>query len=1480
MGFLYPIGFLAFLSLGAIIIMYMLKQKQTVEPFSTNMFWEKAVLRTMANKPWQKLRKSLLLFLQLLLAALITLALVNPYIKGGASYSHYVVVIDCSYSMQAVDVKPTRFDAALKQAEEFIESCPQGSFFSVIAAKDYPFAAVNSTDNKSQAISGLKGLKPTNVEVDETALFSMLTSFNQEEGVQFVSFSDKGFGFTGLNIAHKPIGEKGENIALTALSHSVDSDRIIAMVKVKNFGSEMAENKISLYADGLLFDMKAFSLEAGAETDVFFTNVPVDTVRLSAELTDEDILPADNFVYDVVKGERVENVVLFTEGNVFLENALRLIPSINLYVGDVKDIESAEGYYLYIYDGVTPETFPENGHVIMFNPISGSELFSIRENKFYPEEIIVNDRSFLNNIDSFDFSIASSSSFSLNSGASALLSSAGEVIAYSEEINGAKKAVFGFDLHETNLPLKKEFPIFVYNLIGWFVPENIFGESKVFAGDIINVNVYPDAQKVTVTTPEGNARTILPPNPAESFDDTGATGFYTVEQQRSSGVAFDEFPVNIKIGESSDLSKGYNYSQSEEGAPAESTGKLNLSNIIIIICIILILVEWYVLSRGVVKLPDWVRITLIAILIFALFDFNINKETKKTAVVFAVDTSDSVADKKGDIQAAINGGLINMGKNDIAGLTTFSKDASVKTMPSGDVNNFQINGDTKGEYTNISKGLMASMGILPDDYNKKIVLVTDGNENLGDAYLSAKQLHSQGIVVDVLPVDSVKYKDAQITRINVPERIGKDMGYNIEVVTYALGENTAKLNLYKNNTMVLSDEIEMKNGENRYVFSDIADVGGNIVYKAEIIPNEDYSYKNNKAYAYSYVDHVPRILIVDDMASAAEIEKIIDNTSIEYETLPPMFLPTDLESLNMYDGVILANINYDDLPQDFSEVLESYVKNGGGLLATAGDNSYAIGSYYKTKLEDILPVNMELKSKEELPDQAMVIVLDRSGSMSSGRYGVSKLAMAKEAVIRSIDALNENDYYGVLTFDTVNQWVVEPNMVGDNKAGIIDKVASINEGGGTSIKPAVTEAFNKLKGMDTKLKHIILLTDGQDGDRNYTELINQLKAEGITLSTVAVGGDSDITLLESMAEDAGGRYYFTDEFSDLPKIFTKEAFLSGKKYLNNEMFMATAGSYSPIMENIDGLPPFYGYVSSTAKPRADVVLYAQNEEPLLAAWQYGIGRSVAFLTDMEGNWSRDMLLTDEGVRLFTNMVSWIIRDNVGMEIYAQAERVSGGAEITMNLPYSAGVRSLSAVITTPELEEIQVDFTQVSPGEYKGSIPNDTEGTYIATVALTKDSGIEYTNCGINLAYSREYDLRQAEFGRSLLERIALAGGGQVLTAENNFFEYSGGENSIKVRIKPFVILLALLFLLFDIAYHRFPAIKSALKLSKYRTKLKKNNKNVELNLDKELTVKIESNKNDDDSDASGPNNNENHGSKSVSTSAKLASVKKKRSGR
>jgi len=314
------------------------------------------------------------------------------------------------------------------------------------------------------------------------------------------------------------------------------------------------------------------------------------------------------------------------------------------------------------------------------------------------------------------------------------------------------------------------------------------------------------------------------------------------------------------------------------------------------------------------------------------------------------------------------------------------------------------------------------------------------------------------------------------------------------------------------------------------------------------------------------------------------------------------------------------------------------ILTGNGLLVSGGNNSYGLGGYKDTLLEAMLPVNMEAKSKEENPNLGLLLVIDKSGSMSDGQYGMTKLELAKEAAIRTTDNLGVKDSLGIIAFDHKTKWVVEPTKVEDKKY-LQNQIATIVPGGGTSILPSLEAAIDRLAKEDVALKHIILLTDGQAERTGYEPALSRLIREEITLSTVAIGTGADKQLLKYLALEGGGRYYATDVFTDIPSIFTKEAHIAGKKYLNEVTFFPKAITRNPILGGIDALPELEGYVATSMKELGGSILTGPDDDPILATWQYGLGRTMAWTGDMRGFFTSQWLGWKDNQQFWINSLS-------------------------------------------------------------------------------------------------------------------------------------------------------------------------------------------------------------------------------------------------
>lgn len=819
-------------------------------------------------------------------------------------------------------------------------------------------------------------------------------------------------------------------------------------------------------------------------------------------------------------------------------------------------------------------------------------------------------------------------------------------------------------------------------------------------------------------------------------------------------------------------------------------------------------------SRFQRNLQTGLRFLVCALVILAMASPRLSRRAEITTTLFAVDCSASM---KGETQTAafLQEAYAAKGAKDSLGLLCFGRRAGVEQSPSLETeppaDGFVSYTDESA--TDISAAFTLAEGIFPEGTAKRIVLLSDGEETAGDALMQARSLAEGRVTVDVFPVTPPEGDEVQLTALELPKAVSRNTEYEIALRIDSNVATDTAVRLYQGNTLIGNERISVSKGETRVVFTASAAQGGSVSFRGEISPERDTERKNNQAYAYTYVDDIPRILLLGTEENTAEWQKLLQSSYAETASLPPEAAPVTMEGLREYGTVVLANTPVSALPEGFLEILESYIRTaGGGLVVSGGEDSFALGGYKGTALEEVLPVEMELKTEGETPDLGMALVIDHSGSMSDGAYGVTRIEMAKEAAIRSLDDLGPEDQIGVIAFDDRPNWVVPMQKAAENRESITQEIGMIQPAGGTSILPALREAVEGMESVGTKQKHIVLLTDGQAEQNGYELLLEQMRRDGITLSTVAVGSGADTALLQRLAEGGGGRYYFTDEFTDLPEIFAKETLLAGKDYINERDFFPKQGDASAILAGISSVPELGGYIGTTAKSRADMALLSDKDEPILAAWQYGLGRTAAWTPDVHGQWTEDWLASAEGAAILRNTVSWTMNAKGNEEIQLTAESGTEESLLRLEMPYDETVTGVTAAVAASDGESWETELRASAPGVFEGSISTTQEGVYTANIGIAKQDGtVSRYTVGFAIGYPKEYDMTARGDGTAVLGQVAAAAGGRLLENGADVFTEDADRGIAYRDMAALLMVLALLLFLLDIALRRFPTAANAL---------------------------------------------------------------------
>lgn len=839
---------------------------------------------------------------------------------------------------------------------------------------------------------------------------------------------------------------------------------------------------------------------------------------------------------------------------------------------------------------------------------------------------------------------------------------------------------------------------------------------------------------------------------------------------------------------------------------------IEITRIYALLLIPIILVFMYLTLKklkGIVRKDKLVlisRIIILMLLVVGISDITLNLKGRNTCTVFLLDVSDSMSNFRGEGIKFIDNALKEIPKNNKAGVIVFGDNASVDKFMDNSKEYKEIKAAPIVNSTNIEDAVNSSIGLFDKGSAKRIVLITDGEENQGDLLKSIPIINKENIDVKVYKVDNAIGDEAYVEEVKVPDNISIGEEFSVITKIQSNVQTKAKLSLFSGRDKKGEQEVQLEKGSNTFVFKDVQTTGGFKSYRVLIEPEKDSNKTNNEYSCFTNVISKPKILVIEgSQGESSGVVETLKAANSEFSVILPAGAPRTLNELLEYKTIVLSDVHADDLNKGFMDNIEAYVKDyGGGVVTFGGKNSYALGGYKDTSLEKILPVNMDKKGKNEVPQISISLVIDKSGSMSGGDGSVSKLTLAKEAAMKSLDNLRATDEINVVAFDDKYQEVVERQKAADREQ-IKGMIAGIGEGGGTSIYPALEEAYKNQSESSAKIKHIILLTDGQDnfGIGNYSDLLGDINKAGITLSTVSVGEDADIQLLEQLAEMGSGRTYHTDKYTDIPRIFAKEVLLSAGTYIINEEFTPKIISNHEILNGVmvdNSLPTLLGYVGTSIKDKAIEILSSNHDEPILAANQYGLGKTVSWTSDINGEWSGNFLTWNKGAQLIKNAIYWTIPD---LSDEGKVSITQSGSEAVVEF-YSDSVKDgskIKAVYNSESGENGELELSQEEPGKFVGRVKLSDLGFY--TFNIREDNNGEVLN-NYNGAFSFQYsDEYKFNKNKDKIDTLVSEVKGSFINKPKEAFtgELKSAYKPVNLTIP--ALAIAIFLVLFDIAYRR-----------------------------------------------------------------------------
>jgi hypothetical protein len=391
-------------------------------------------------------------------------------------------------------------------------------------------------------------------------------------------------------------------------------------------------------------------------------------------------------------------------------------------------------------------------------------------------------------------------------------------------------------------------------------------------------------------------------------------------------------------------------------------------------------------------------------------------------------------------------------------------------------------------------------------------------------------------------------------------------------------------------------------------------------------------------------------------------------------------------------------------------------------------------------------------------------VIDRSGSMAeTSGGGRTKLDLAKEAVYQASLGLTTRDQISMIAFDDTADAVL-PLQKLPSTVDIEQALSSFNAGSGTNIRPGIALAADSLATANAKIKHVILMTDGI-APSNYDDLIDQLRGAGVTISTVAIGEDAD-TSLEGIATRGGGRYYQVKRVEDVPKIFLQETVIIAGRDIIEGKFAPAVALQAPVVRGLNGLPALYGYNGTEIKNAARAILVTPTGKPVLAQWQYGLGRAVAWTSDFKGQWGREWVGWSEFPRFVGGFADMLLPPSAAGTLTLRTRTVGAQSALELTAQDDQGrllnQLALKGNLIDPQNQGVPLTFTQVGAGHYRANVSTENPGVYLAQVAALGADGqpIGSTTTGLVISYSPEYG--ETRDNLQLLRELASISGGRV----------------------------------------------------------------------------------------------------------------------
>ncbi|MBX5480795.1 MAG: VWA domain-containing protein [Myxococcaceae bacterium] len=813
----------------------------------------------------------------------------------------------------------------------------------------------------------------------------------------------------------------------------------------------------------------------------------------------------------------------------------------------------------------------------------------------------------------------------------------------------------------------------------------------------------------------------------------------------------------------------------------------------------------------------WLRVALVVVLVLALARPQWVRRSAGSDLVILVDRSRSMPPgAEAQAQELIELAWRERRPGDRVGVISFGREPRVEVAPAGGARFAGFTQTVDPDASDLASALDRAWDLIPRDRTGRVLVISDGRATGADPRGAARRLSARGIAIDYRYLArETSGVDLAVTALDVPSSVAVKEPFQLTATVHATEAVQGTVLLLRNGQPLVKGPYRFEPGPNLLTFRDLIDKPGVASYALEVETPVDQVVENDVGRAVLRVEGPPRVLLVSAQGGGGLLARTVREVGIDCEVKPPG--PLSMADLEGVGALVLENVDASALSESGLQVISQYVKEaGGGLVMTGGRKSFGEGGYRRSPVEDLLPVSLEMRQEQRKAAIAMSILMDCSCSMGvTVPDGRTKMQLAGEGAVAALQLLNEEDEASVDVVDTEVHELVPMTAVKDGLP--YNKVAqAFSGGGGIYVGVALEEGRRKILESHKATRHVVLFADANDSEEpgRYKDILAELRARNVTVSVIGMGKptDSDAALLQEVATLGGGRIYFAEDATSLPRIFSQETIAVARAAFVDAPVAVKPGGDLTLLGKVprDEWPTVGGYNLTYLKPQASVALRSSddNEAPILAFWPKGTGRVVAFTAEADGEYTgpiRDW----RGYRaLIEQMVRWTMppQPPEARDFVARATRHGNDLHVTLDFDPDHAPAELDPKVlilsgdgsgAPAELamrwedeDRLGAHFTLPGPGSYHPVVKLGNRVVRAPPVALP---------------YAPEFEPGSAKEGKATLGALALLSGGVERLSMTGLFQ-NALESEAPVPLAPVLVTVALLMLLAEVFVRRFLA--------------------------------------------------------------------------